>query len=1052
MRTNSPCSRYAIAACLAVGLGASTALAQPGSDACSLAAPPITIGSLVTSDNLAATTDFSITPASTCGGFTGSGGGKDVFYTFTPGSTGFYTFSLCGSDFDTTVAVMTACGAAAANVVACNDDASPTCGLNGESRINAVALTGGVTYIVRVAGYGTTAPDSGNFILSVGAAATPPANDSCASAASFSIPGAGGTVSGTCVDATQDGDSTCDETGYTAVDVYYSFTPSSNGPWQFALCNTSVPWDTIVSVHASGCPVNATVGTAAGNQIASTLNGGCGDEGCSVDNGLSIINSLPLVSGTLYTIRVAPYSSDDDWWGPDVLPQAFTLTVTDVGGIAPPANDSCAAPTIINSASLPAAITGNSTAATASTAGNGVPTASCSFDTSDTKDVWFSFSPSVSATYTLDTVGSALGDTVLSVYSGSCASPVEVACNDDINILDTHSRVSTNLTAGTTYLVRIAGYGGSTGTYTLNVSAPITAPSNDVCATATVVTALPFTDNPNNTGATNDLDVSCNDTTATATNRGIWYSFTASTSCNLLVDLTQGTQDTVTAVFTGSCDALTQVHCADDELTLFPTTGGTQYYILIGRWSADSPPGAFTLVLNADCQPGPANDHCSAPATLPLSTFTAGDITPFTIGDAETNCSFSNSDVWYTMTTAAAGAYRVSSTPAADITTALAVFAACPTGPGQELACAAEPTTGSTSVLFSATAATTYLVRIGAYTGETVAFTLLAEPVVTQACCNTTSGACTLVAASDACPADTVSQGSDTTCTTGICGVIGSCCAANFACTTTLQTGCTGTWTSGGACTPVNPCLPTAPANDLCANATNLSVFPFSQNIQTAGATNDGPIAAQGDCNYGGANEGVDNSIWYRFAPASNGTLGYTIDADSGTPTYDALFVIYSGASCVGLAEVDCNENPQPITGTQAVSAGTVYYLCIGDWGVTDGGGETAVSFTFTPDAPTTDNCCRGTTCNPVTAGSCTGSVAGSASIVVASCGAGNTLTSCCYADYNHDGIQSIDDLFLYFNAYFTGSPYANMGGNTIDSPTIDDLFLYINAYFGTCL
>ena len=101
---------------------------------------------------------------------------------------------------------------------------------------------------------------------------------------------------------------------------------------------------------------------------------------------------------------------------------------------------------------------------------------------------------------------------------------------------------------------------------------------------------------------------------------------------------------------------------------------------------------------------------------------------------------------------------------------------------------------------------------------------------------------------------------------------------------------------------------------------------------------------------------------------------------------------------------------------------------------------------------PSTENCCRGTTCVEVAAGACTGAVAGSNSLVVASCGAGDTTASCCYADYNHDGIQSIDDLFLYFNAYFTSSPYANMAGDAIATPTIDDLFLYINAYFGSCL
>ena len=100
---------------------------------------------------------------------------------------------------------------------------------------------------------------------------------------------------------------------------------------------------------------------------------------------------------------------------------------------------------------------------------------------------------------------------------------------------------------------------------------------------------------------------------------------------------------------------------------------------------------------------------------------------------------------------------------------------------------------------------------------------------------------------------------------------------------------------------------------------------------------------------------------------------------------------------------------------------------------------------------PSTEFCCRGTTCNTVSAGTCTGTFAGSASLVVNACGSGASMATCCYADFNHDGIPSIDDLFLYFNAYFTGSPWANVGGDGVVSPTIDDLFLYINAYFTGC-
>lgn len=54
-----------------------------------------------------------------------------------------------------------------------------------------------------------------------------------------------------------------------------------------------------------------------------------------------------------------------------------------------------------------------------------------------------------------------------------------------------------------------------------------------------------------------------------------------------------------------------------------------------------------------------------------------------------------------------------------------------------------------------------------------------------------------------------------------------------------------------------------------------------------------------------------------------------------------------------------------------------------------------------------------------------------------------------CVADFNCSGGITIDDLFLYFNAYFLAEPNADVNGGGV---TIDDLFLFINAWFvGGC-
>ncbi len=84
---------------------------------------------------------------SSCGG---GGDTADVWHCWTADCTGTATFSLCGSLYDTTLAVFDDCGG---NKLACNDDA---CGLQSEIVYNVVLDT---TYFIRVAGYGGATGD-----------------------------------------------------------------------------------------------------------------------------------------------------------------------------------------------------------------------------------------------------------------------------------------------------------------------------------------------------------------------------------------------------------------------------------------------------------------------------------------------------------------------------------------------------------------------------------------------------------------------------------------------------------------------------------------------------------------------------------------------------------------------------------------------------------------------------------------------------------------------------------------------------------------------------
>jgi hypothetical protein len=101
--------------------------------------------------------------------------------------------------------------------------------------------------------------------------------------------------------------------------------------------------------------------------------------------------------------------------------------------------------------------------------------------------------------------------------------------------------------------------------------------------------------------------------------------------------------------------------------------------------------------------------------------------------------------------------------------------------------------------------------------------------------------------------------------------------------------------------------------------------------------------------------------------------------------------------------------------------------------------------------ADPTVTCCRGTTCmTNVASGSCVSQGDITAMAIGGAC-APSTLAGCCYADFNKDGNPSIDDVFIYLNAWFTATPFAKVGGDGVQTPVIDDLFLFINLWFGGC-
>ena len=119
---------------------------------------------------------------------------------------------------------------------------------------------------------------------------------------------------------------------------------------------------------------------------------------------------------------------------------------------------------------------------------------------------------------------------------------------------------------------------------------------------------------------------------------------------------------------------------------------------------------------------------------------------------------------------------------------------------------------------------------------------------------------------------------------------------------------------------------------------------------------------------------------------------------------------------------------------------------CSGTW--TSGGSCSPTNPCSPPPPPGV--CCSGVTCRVDVAANCTG--ANTAFTTAAGCNAaGNTASPCCRADFNHTSGISVQDIFDYLSAWFSGSTSADFDGNGASSPTVQSIFDFLAAWFAGC-
>lgn len=225
------------------------------------------------------------------------------------------------------------------------------------------------------------------------------------------------------------------------LDVWHSYTPDSNEVVDISLCGSSL--DTSLVVFDS-CP------DTGGTVLA------CNDDYCG-STGYQSLVTVSLTGGQTYMIRVAGYSAPTNGTGD------YELIITDAP--EPPVNNTCQDAIEIFQYDDP--IIGSTTLA------YGTDITSCT--ASDTRDVWYDFSPTISGLYLIDPSEGGDYESTLAVFDGCGGN--ELACNDLYCNYDYweycdvyKSRIVVSLDAAQTYYIRVSGYAGRGGNYSLTVT------------------------------------------------------------------------------------------------------------------------------------------------------------------------------------------------------------------------------------------------------------------------------------------------------------------------------------------------------------------------------------------------------------------------------------------------------------------------------------------------------------------------------------------------------------------------------------------------------
>ena len=478
----------------------------------------------------------------------------NIWYRYTAPHTGCTMVSLCGSNYDTKLAIYRGgnCNPALSSLMICNDD---FCDRQSQATFPAVA---GGQYLIEIGGYNPSDVGQGVLSITYNPQVTPPSNDDCQNAQAI------GNVTNRMFDTTC---ATFDGPGHfiTNQNIWYRYTATCTGNVTVSLCDSS--FDTMLAVYRGGSCY-----PTASSMIGSN------DDFCSEQSQVTFL----ATAGQQYLIEIGGYNSAEIGWG------EISISCAGQPGPSPVPNDDC----------VNAQYVGNVTNLV-------FDTTRAAFDgpghCMTSKNIWYRYTATCTGNVKVSLCGSSF-DTMLAVYRGSSCNPRAgnmIGCNDDFCGLQ--SEITFAATVGSGYLIEVGGCTDSDyGQGVLNITCsgqpgPSPVPNDDCVNAQSVgnVTNLPF----DTTLATFDGPGHC------MTSKNIWYRYTAICTDDVTVSLCGSSYDTKLAVYRGgSCNpaASNMIGCNDDacgqqsQIT-FTATAGQRYLIEVGGYSSNYGQGVLTI-------------------------------------------------------------------------------------------------------------------------------------------------------------------------------------------------------------------------------------------------------------------------------------------------------------------------------------------------------------------------------------------------------------------------------------------------------------------------